>query len=261
MIHWLVQSIDAHAELARGLPPAGLLSLEEQARYAGFKSDKRRRDWLLGRWTAKKLVQSLTWESSGSVVPLDQFIVRNDADGVPTINCQSSIVNCQLDISISHSSGYALCAVVEDGVIGADIERIERRADGFVEDYFTEAELERIAYSVLRIPLVDTQYAIRNTLVTAIWSAKEAVLKALHLGLSVDTRSVSCLVGPAANPLQKWTPFAIELDEQRLNRPAPALAGWWRTLDEHVLTLVMGRNTECTEEVQRLTERTGRNEK
>ncbi|HEX6383743.1 MAG TPA: 4'-phosphopantetheinyl transferase superfamily protein [Anaerolineae bacterium] len=240
MIHWLIQSVDAYPDLRQGLPPAGLLSAEEQGRYAGFKSDKRRRDWLLGRWTAKKLVQSLTWESSGSMVPLDQFIVRNDADGVPTVNCQSPIVDCQLNISISHSSGYALCAVVADGVIGADIERIEKRADGFAEDYFTEGELERIACSVLPIPLHGRQYAMRDTLTTAIWSAKEAVLKALHLGLSVDTRSVSCLVGPTANPPRQWMPFAIELDEQRLNRPAPALAGWWRTHEEHVLTLVRG---------------------
>lgn len=259
MIRWLVQSVNVHPDLARGVPPVGLLSAGEQARFAGLKNDKRRRDWLLGRWTAKKLVQRVAWESSGSVVPLDQLIVSNDADGVPIVDCQLSIVNYQLNISISHSNGHALCAVVEDRVIGADIERIEKRADGFAEDYFTEEELERIAYCVLRVPPVDMQYALRDMLVTAIWSAKEAVLKALHVGLRVDTRSVRCLLAPTGNRPWEWMPFTIELDEQGLNRAAPALAGWWRTLDEYVLTLVMGRNTECAEEVQRLTERTGRN--
>lgn len=51
----------------------GLLTPAEQAVFEGLKSDKRRRDWLLGRWTGKRLVQALAegYFCIGHGVPLD----------------------------------------------------------------------------------------------------------------------------------------------------------------------------------------------
>jgi hypothetical protein len=77
---------------------------------------------------------------------------------------------------------------------------------------------------------------------TAIWSAKEAALKAIHQGLKVDTRSVSCLIQAQDNPPESWTPFAVHWDQQRLNRPLPPLAGWWRATETYILTLVTDTN-------------------
>ncbi|MCB8986887.1 MAG: 4-phosphopantetheinyl transferase family protein [Ardenticatenaceae bacterium] len=56
----------------------------------------------------------------------------------------------------------------------------------------------------------------------AVWSAKEAVLKALHLGLTVDTRCVECLIAPVAERPSTWTPFTIGCDDGCLFSPPPA---------------------------------------
>jgi phosphopantetheinyl transferase (holo-ACP synthase) len=80
---------------------------------------------------------------------------------------------------------------------------------------------------------------MRNVAVTAVWSAKEAVLKALHLGLTVDTRSVACMIEPLGERPLTWTPFTIHCDNTKLAQTAPALTGWWRTYENFVLTLVV----------------------
>lgn len=230
MLHWLVQETTAHPDLGRGVAPSGVLSAAEQTRYRALRSEKRRRDWLLGRWTAKHLLQALLREQGGCLLPLDAIAISNDADGVP-------LANYPFSISISHSNGRAFCVaskrVLADGrpwPVGADMERIEARAPVFVADYFTAAEQEAVAQAAP---------ALRETFITAVWSAKEAVLKALHLGLSVDTRTVSCLFGPVTSSPAMWRPFAIALDEARLERPAPALAGWWRLWGSFVLTVAV----------------------
>lgn len=192
---------------------------------------KRREDWLLGRWTAKRLLQTVIWEHDGVTLPLDMITIGNDADGVP--NCQLPIANCPLSISISHANGRAFAAAIEKphAPIGADMERIQPRPAGFVEEYFTLAEI------ALGYGLVGPERAVWET---AVWSAKEAVLKALHLGLSVNTRAVSCLIEPVDRPPTWWTPFAIRCDNGRLPQPAPPLTGWWRVEDGFVLTIAVG---------------------
>jgi len=231
MFHWLVQAQDAHPDLARGIPPIGLLSEMEEDKFLSLKSEKRRRDWLLGRWTAKHLLQRLIKQQTGENMPLNEIIITNDRDGVPLFTVHCSLFT-DYGLSLSHCDGRAFCVVTErpSQPIGADMEKIEPRLPGFAEDYFTEAEL---------IGLRNTEYRIRDLLITAVWSAKEAVLKALHLGLSVDTRAVTCLFAPVERP-STWQPFTIHCDEGRLGRTAVPLTGWWRSDGNYILTFVVG---------------------
>ncbi len=228
MIYWLTQTQAEMPETDRYL--AEYLSEAEREKLASLRMEKRRQDWLLGRWTAKRLLQRVIWEGSKMTVPLNLIAIDNDDDGVPFY--QSPASNLQCSISISHGNGRAFAAAVvkPDWPLGADMERVAPRPDGFVEDYFTEAEagLVRQANGVGR-----------DRLVTAVWSAKEAVLKALHLGLSVDTRAVSCLLEAGDGDTAVWRPLAIHLDERRLPRPAPDLAGWWHSDGEFVLALAV----------------------
>jgi 4'-phosphopantetheinyl transferase len=247
MIDWLIQSSNAHPSLRQGIAPIGLLSELERASFTALKTEKRRRDWLLGRWTAKHLLQASIERQTGQRPALDQLVVGRDPDGAPRIiaewrsqiadhdpNLQSAICNLQsLSLSISHCRGRAFCALatVENIRVGADIERIEPREWQFVEDYFTEDEIA----AVRRSPS-----GARDTLVTAIWSAKEAALKALRLGLTVDTRSVSCAIRHTAET-SDWSGFDLVCDPRLLNtQDIPALTGWWRIMDGDVLTVVSG---------------------
>lgn len=224
MIHWLTQS-------RADIPAYDYLTDAELARFQKLKVTKRRTDWLLGRWTAKRLLQTVLWHKDGVTLPLDMIAISNDADGVP--NCRLPIANCQLSISISHAHGRAFVAAIEKphAPIGADMELIRPRPAGFADAYFTSAEL------ALGQGLGDEERAIWET---AVWSAKEAVLKALHLGLSVDTRAVSCLIEPPAQKPKIWMPFVVQCDHGRLPRPAPPLTGWWRVEDDFVLTIATG---------------------
>ena len=207
---------------------ADYLGEAEREKLASLRTEKRRQDWLVGRWTAKRLLQRVIWEASKMTVPLNLIAIGNDSDGVPFY--QSPVSNLQCSISISHGHGRAFVAAVIklDWPLGADMELVAPRPDGFVEDYFTEAEARLVRQA---------NGEGRDRLVTAVWSAKEAVLKALHLGLSVDTRAVSCLPETGDGDTAVWRPFIIHLDEKRLPRPAPDLAGWWRSDENFVLTL------------------------
>jgi hypothetical protein len=65
MIHWLVQTTKEIPEFKRGCSLSGLLSAREQERLAALKTEKRRHDWLLGRWTSKLLVQAVIRQDDG----------------------------------------------------------------------------------------------------------------------------------------------------------------------------------------------------
>ena len=244
MIHWLVQSTSDHPDLSEGTPPEGLLGPDELARFATLRTAKRRQDWLLGRWTAKHLLQSALDQEAGVRLPLDAIVVENDAHGVPRVNLALDQLDIKywgrLSLSISHSYGQAFCALttVPGGRVGADIERIEPRSGPFVADYFTAEEVAR---------LPQEPGPERDALVTAVWSAKEAVLKALGLGLTVDTRRVVCLLDPLAatpDPVPLgylWTRFAIQVHPDLLpaSDQASVLSGWWHLMSNYVLTLVL----------------------
>ncbi len=239
MIHWLTQSHVELPDLTETQENGRYLNDEELAHLQTLKTDKRRKDWLLGRWTAKRLLQKLLWEQSSFALPLDMITITNNVDGVPDY-CLPNGAH-PFSISISHGHGHAFVAAIEQPnvYVGADMERIEARPLGFMETYFTKEERERVAYCIVRSK-VSRQNDIRNTLITAVWSAKEAALKALHLGLSVDTRVVHCLFDPFAQMPDRWLPFTIRCEHGRLPKPAPPLMGWWRVEDDFVLTIAVG---------------------
>ncbi len=240
MIYYLLQSYSADPDLARGTLPAGLLTDAEAARWAGFRVEKRRREWLLGRWTAKRLLRLVLKQESGESIDPGALTIANDASGAPFATTQD--LTCLyglsgLALSISHSGEYAFCAVVRksEGIegLGADIERVEPRSPEFVADYFTAEEIRNLASSA------EPQ---RDRLITATWSGKESALKALRLGLRADTRSVSCLIEPFVEPPRNWERFKVCCNMRPL-QASPELGGWWRIFGEYVLTLVTTAGT------------------
>ena len=160
--------------------PADLdwLGANERTRLAGFRFDKRRRDWLLGRWTAKRALMAVANVSNPARI---EIASADDGAPLPRLDGQPFIEA----VSLSHSNDRAFCAVASDRTeLGCDIELVEPRDPVFVETYFTNTEGERIANADKRC---------RDLLTTMIWCAKESVLKALRVGLGVDTRSVEVI--------------------------------------------------------------------
>ncbi len=255
-IRWLIQSREDAPDASETW-----LSPGEMARLAGLTVEKRRADWRLGRWTAKRLLQSVLAEAGQAPPPLASIVIDNDPDGAPfaaQVTEGGDLWRLPVSLSISHSHGLALCASADlrrlPGVaVGADVEWVEPRSPSFVNDFFAPAEIELLArvegeqkpsFSEKPGFLACTDY---DCLATLIWSGKEATLKALRSGLRVDTRAVICLIEPASRINNGWTPFPIHF-AQRLPLPAAheaAWSGWWRrmaTWPGFVMTVVVKQN-------------------
>ena len=176
---------------------------------------------MLGRWTAKNCVTGLL-NSNDSGVPLNEIAVLAADDGAPEVFYKDNAVNC--NISLSHSHGVAISAVVPEGtIIGCDLEKIEKRSPLFIEDYFTEREKSVI--------LGDTDNQT-SLLANLMWSAKESVVKALRVGLSVDTKLIEIICTPMGNE-GEWHRMDINYPSQQLN-----LHGMWQSSSGYVITMV-----------------------
>jgi 4'-phosphopantetheinyl transferase len=238
MIYWLVQSTSAHPVLERGQPPPGLLSASELAHFYDLRTPKRRHDWLLGRWTAKHLVQQFLEETTGQRLALNSIEIKNAQDGSPFVEVhephpadqarQATSTRQRLAacLTISHCEEWAFCAVTTQ-VIGADIERVRPRAWNFVETFFTDAEARQVQTA---------SPGFRDTLTTAMWSAKEAALKAVKLGLTVDTRRVECQFDLDQPAEGAWAP--VQVTYTPAAAASAVMHGWWSLRSGFVLTII-----------------------
>lgn len=221
------------------------LSLSERRTYDRLRFPKRRSEWLLGRWTAKQLLRRSL--DGYQELALTAISVEADPDGAPYLSVEGE-GRLPASLSISHRGGRAVCALSPalSPAIGVDLEQVEPRSKAFVEDFLTSAEAAR----VWAVPPER-----RDTLVTAIWSAKEAVLKALREGLRIDTRAVEVQhvagldAGERAPEEQlpalvlhrvgsdlasvDWRPVLIESALPGALR----IAAWWRPESDSVLTM------------------------
>ena len=232
-VYWLEQTAaDVPAE-NQWLSPAEILSLGRM-RFA-----KRRNDWRLGRWTAKRaLAAHLNLRCDR--LALAKIEIRAAASGAP----EAFLFNqaAPVTISLSHRAGIAMCAVALPGAgIGCDLEVIEPRSNAFIADYLTAHEQALVEQTL------DEQRAL---LVTLLWSAKESALKALHVGLRLDTNSmdVSFTDGLPLYADQSradlspvpmrdidpdgWRPLRVRHSDEQ------AFCGWWRRENGMVRTLV-----------------------
>jgi 4'-phosphopantetheinyl transferase len=182
---------------------------------------RRRHAWLLGRRAAKALLRQVI---PGQPDPAE-IQIENEPGGAPFASISGQrLAGC---LTISHRANFGLAAYTAHPAmqIGADLELVEPGSPDFLNDYLSPVELEIAA----RLPESE-----RSRWMFLAWSAKEAVLKALRIGLRADTRSVELLAPAAAQPGQ-WTPLCA-----RTSLPgAQDLRLWWQTRDNLVLTLAV----------------------
>jgi phosphopantetheinyl transferase len=225
--HLLVHARE-HPVLAAGQAWPGLLSAREAAILAEMELLPRRRKWLLGRLAAKRLVMAM---SPG--LPATEVSVLNRPAGDPYVVIEGR-GEWEFPISISHRSEIGLAAAPADrsARIGADVESVEPRDPALVRQFFTCGEAELVAKSG----------ASADEVTAAIWSAKEAVLKLLGLGLRVDTRhlAVSFDGEPFPGCPAKWQPLAVAACVEAPGPPLPpSLRVVWRGEPGYVLTVAM----------------------
>jgi len=203
--------------------PAGeeWLSASEALRLHDIFFAKRRNDWRLGRWTAKK-----AWAACRKL-PCDlqvlrEIEIRPAASGAPMLFYRNNPAGAT--ISLSHREGTALCAIAPSGgALGCDLEIVEPRSDTFLADYFTAEEQALVAHAPA---------AHRSLLLALLWSAKESALKALREGLRLDTRCMIAEPVESSAGLDGWCPLQVRHTEGQIYQ------GWWRLAGKFVRTVV-----------------------
>jgi 4'-phosphopantetheinyl transferase len=235
-LYWLEQTV-ADVPLDDSWLSAREAEFLQKLRFA-----KRRADWRLGRWTAKRAL-AICLHVPGSRPVLGQIEVISASSGAPEVFFAGK--PAAISISLSHRAGAAICAVAlsAGAAVGCDLEAIEPRSDAFVADYFTAEEQALVAMATP---------ADRPPLLALLWSAKESALKALGQGLRLDTRCVSVhpsLAMPTesegglercsgaftclpSNGLEAWRPLRIRYTRDQV------FYGWWQRAGHLLQTLV-----------------------
>src|SRR5512144_112149 len=117
-VYWLMQSA------ADVTPDDEWLAPAERDALARLRSPKRKRDWRLGRWTAKQALARLHAGRASAVPHLADLIVGTQPNGAPRPSLNGSAFPWPL--SISHSHDRAICAIGPAGAAaGCDLERVE----------------------------------------------------------------------------------------------------------------------------------------
>lgn len=198
------------------------LSVAEAMLFTSMRFAKRRDDWRLGRWTAKRAV-SIYLNLPADRQSLTHIEIRPAPGGAPDVFLGNA--PAPVAISISHREGRAACAIAQPEVaLGCDLEIVEPRGDAFSGDYLTPAEQELLAR---------VSAAGRWRVLALLWSAKESVLKALRVGLRLDTRLVTVHPIDALLPTveSSWRPLHAHYESQDFH-------GWWQQTGELVRTMV-----------------------
>ena len=205
------------------------MSAEEMSRFASLRFEKRRRDWRLGRWTAKRALATCLKLPIG-VHSLQDVEIRSAPSGAPEVFLFNQ--RAAVSLSLSHRAGRALCVVGSSGLsLGCDLELVESRDHSFVTDFFTVNEQKLVG---------SAPDDILPILVTLLWSAKESALKALNVGLRLDTTSIDISPTDAVRKLAElrqddcsdWFPMSLRYAGDQI------LRGFWRRADNMVRTVV-----------------------
>lgn len=220
-----------HYDSQAGVDTSGLENLfshSEALRFEKMKFVLRRNSFIAGRRAAKQLLLRCVPELRDFA--LWEISIENQENGAPYARVNGQRLPGTL--SLSHSGQAAAAAYTPDPLIkfGIDLDLIAPRADSFLDTYLTQSELRWV-----RSTHEDERVIVGNL----IWSAKEAVLKALQTGLRVDTREIE--ITTDGSPLvDSWYRFEVNKNNDRKNN----WQGFWRKEGEMILTLVIGCNNQ-----------------
>ena len=204
--------------------PSGLdwLSDEERRHAAGLRFEKRRGDWLLGRWTAKLALCRIPY-GVGVGTELADFTVRPASDGAPEAWLRDR--HLPLALSISHSRDRGLCVLApEEVLVGCDLEYVQQGSSAFLADYLTPQECAALE----RLPSAE-----RDRMATLFWAAKESALKSLRVGLRADTRRIHVAVPREPRRSGSWR--GLEVRDSESDR---RFGGWFELLGDSVVVVV-----------------------
>lgn len=174
----------------------GLLSSEERARAASFRFGRHRERFIVGRGRLRELLGEVTGRD-----PRALSIVYG-------LNGKPEVAESRVRFNLSHCEDFALLAVTWGRAVGVDVERLRPVADRelVAERFFSRPEVQALS----RVPVVHRDVAFLRC-----WTRKEAYLKALGGGLSLDLAAFAVSLG-RDDACLAWAENADELDRWSL---------------------------------------------
>jgi 4'-phosphopantetheinyl transferase EntD len=155
--------------LADELPP--LVDIDE---FNSFKTDKRRSEHVSARFALGSILEK--WG-----LDVDQMKIVRDNNRAPSLRWLDGLFRSEPlpGISLGHSNGHAVAAVIEPGWwVGIDAEPESRKIALNALDQFCKGEeLEMLSG--------------RSDEAVKLWTSKEAVQKSMHLGMNLNPRIIT----------------------------------------------------------------------
>ena len=143
---------------------------------------RRRTEWLFGRIAAKEAVRRFLNENYQARWSSADIMIWADDQGKPHAlgEWADRLQSVKLDLAISHTEDFAVATVATNARVGVDVENADRDlSEEFTNGVFSKEELELAAESS----------AAPSTLIR-FWCAKEAVSKALGVGIRYSPREL-----------------------------------------------------------------------
>ncbi|MCU0735566.1 MAG: 4'-phosphopantetheinyl transferase superfamily protein [Methylotetracoccus sp.] len=154
---------------------AGLLSAGERERAAGFRFERHRRRYVIGRAALRGVLGTLV-DCDPAALPL-----LTESGGKPALRCGPAF-------NVSHSEEHLVIGIAHEGRLGVDAEVKKSIPDAM--------ELANGSFADDEIAVLETLSASeRSEAFLKIWTRKESLLKALGTGLSMPLNQVSMQSG------------------------------------------------------------------
>lgn len=171
---WRISLADHEGRLTKF---AGALIEEERLRAERFRFDLDRNLYVLSRGALRLLLAAYTGQRA------DQLEFRYGSQGKPSIDSE------ELQFNLSHSGGLCTAVFARDIRVGVDIEEKSRDASflDLAERFFAPSERRALA-SMPEERIRDAFYAV--------WTRKEAYIKALGEGVTHGLDNFSVTVEP-----------------------------------------------------------------
>lgn len=176
---WLDKPPDVYARLHRFLSP------DEQQRAARFVFERDRHHFVVCRGLLRQTV--------GRLLDRDPAAIRfvYGPHGKPELR------DGELAFNVSHSAGLALFAFSARGLLGVDVESVDRqvKAEELATRFFSRMETD----DLLSLPVEQRQEAFLNC-----WTRKEAYIKAIGNGLHCPLDSFAVTLRPGEPAAMRW---------------------------------------------------------
>lgn len=179
---------EVHLWLAKITAPAAqyehdwpLLSADEKQRAKRLVQVESQQKFVMTRGILRQLLANYL------NLPANEIGFDYGAKGKPSVCAKQNAAH--LAFNVSDSGDYALFAFTLSGNVGVDIEKINPKLNFFeiATRYFSNTECEALQ----KLP-----QALQNQAFFQAWTAKEAILKGLGLGLSVGLDQFSVTLDP-----------------------------------------------------------------